>query len=630
MRHLHFVARHSAIYLRHTFYALLIVGGFFALQVVLVLPHFEPRFVILPILLGLTIGVLLSTAVALRKDLELRNRLFRAVADLAQEFTYFRRVDGRYEYVSPACEAVTGHSPAAFYVQPNFMDQLVHPDDRKRWAEHVHRMNTEGQPEEILVRILTGAGEERWISHLCSDVRDDGGKLLGVRATNLDVTQRVHYEQELQRLADYDPLTDLPNRRLLMKKIEELVADCRSGSPFAVMFLDLDSFKNLNDTHGHTFGDELLRALAQRMVQCCSDEAFLCRFGGDEFVIVVPGVATPEVAANYARRVLEMIERPFLVRGQRFFISGSMGIALCPDDSEQPEVLIRNADVAMYRAKMDGRASIGFYSRELVESTADYLKLEARLRDSLEAVALQLHYQPRSRLSDGAVVGAEALARWFDSDEWISPGRFIPVAEESGLIDRLTEQLLAQAARQSLRWPGLRISFNLSGQQFRRSDLCAWIHGIVMAAGAAPGQIELEVTEGILLNAKQDAAGKLAEFRLLGYRIALDDFGTGFSSLSYLRDLHFDIIKLDGSFVRGMADNGKDMAVVRAVATLCQETGMEVVAEGIETAEQLATVRGLGIDEGQGYLLARPMPAAEMEGFLEKTGRADSPQAASP
>ncbi|OYY94011.1 MAG: hypothetical protein B7Y41_08735 [Hydrogenophilales bacterium 28-61-23] len=632
MRYLHFIGRHRGIYLRYTFYALLIVESFFALQMFLALNVFhsineiDPRFAIVPTALGLTVGLLLSTAIALRKDLELRNRLFRAVADFAQEFTYFRRVDGRYEYVSPACETVTGHSPAAFYIQPNFMNQLIHPDDRKKWGEHVHRMNTDGHPEEILVRILNSVGEERWISHLCSDVRDDDGSLLGVRSTNLDVTQRINYERDLQRLADYDPLTDLPNRRQLMRKIEALVPDCRNGSPFAVMFLDLDSFKNLNDTHGHTFGDEVLRVLAGRMRQYCADDAFLCRFGGDEFVIVVPGVDTPEVASNYAKHLLDMIEQPFLIRAQRFFISGSIGISLCPDDSESPDVLIRNADVAMYRAKLDGRASIGFFSRELVDHAVDFLKLETQLRDSLEAGALQLHYQPRIRLADGAVVGAEALARWFDNDEWISPGRFIPVAEDSGLIDRLTEQLLGQAARQAQRWPGLRISFNLSGQQFRRPDLCVWIHGVVLAAGCMPERIELEVTEGILLNSKQDAADKLAEFRRLGYRIALDDFGTGFSSLSYLRDMHFDIIKLDGSFVRGMADNGKDMAVVRAVASLCQETGMEVVAEGIETEEQLATVRALGIEEGQGYLLARPMPAAEMDAFLEKTGMAATPQ----
>jgi EAL domain-containing protein (putative c-di-GMP-specific phosphodiesterase class I) len=209
--------------------------------------------------------------------------------------------------------------------------------------------------------------------------------------------------------------------------------------------------------------------------------------------------------------------------------------------------------------------------------------------------------------------GVEALARWPSGDAWISPARFIPVAEESGLIDRLTEQLLRQAAIQSLKWPDLRISFNLSGRQIRRSDLCAWIDGVIQQAGSSSGQFELEVTEGILMNAKQDAAARLTGFRQMGYRVALDDFGTGFSSLSYLRDLPFDVIKLDGSFVRGMHDNAKDGAIVRAVATLCQEAGMDLVAEGIETEQQLATVSALGVTEGQGYLLARPMSASNLD-----------------
>ncbi|MBF0246376.1 MAG: diguanylate cyclase, partial [Planctomycetes bacterium] len=494
MRYLRYIASHRRIYLGYTALALLIVVSFFMAQVIFVLKHFELRFAIVPILLGLTIGLLLSSVMSLRKDLAMRNHLFRAVADFAQEFTYFRHVDGTYEYVSPACEKITGYTTEDFYTQPNFMDRLIHPEDFSKWVAHVHDMNTVGHPEEILVRIRTASGEECWISHLCSDVRDDDGTLLGVRSTNLDVTRRINYEQELQWMADYDPLTELPNRRLLMKKLDELVADASERTPFAVMFLDLDRFKNLNDTHGHTFGDELLCVLAARMRECCSDKAFLCRFGGDEFVVVIEEIDTPEMSAIYAKSLLAKIEQPFQIRGQRFFISGSMGIALYPQDSEKPEVLIRNADVAMYRAKLDGRASIGFYKRELVEHAADYLKLENRLRDSLEAGSLQVYFQPRIRLSDGVVVGAEALARWYDMDEWISPVRFISVAEETGLIDRLTEQLLEQTARQSLRWPNLRISFNLSGQQFRRADLCEWIHGIVTAAGSVPGQIELEVT----------------------------------------------------------------------------------------------------------------------------------------
>lgn len=613
-----YLARHRLLYLRYTLLALLLVLAFFGMQVVLVLKEFQPQFAIVPSVLGLLIGLLLSSVMALRADLQQRNRLFRAVADFAQEFTYFRLTDGRYQYVSPACEKLTGHPPAAFYAQPNFMDQLIHPDDQPHWQHHVHRMNTIGEPEEILVRLRHCDGTERWISHLCSDVRDEQGRLLGVRSTNLDVSERIDYQRQLQQLADYDPLTALPNRRRLMQELTRLT-QTGSHAPFTVLFLDLDHFKHINDTHGHTFGDRLLVALAERMRQHCCAQTLVARFGGDEFVVVVPDLNSADAASRFAQTLLQAIEQPFEIQNQRLFVSGSIGIALYPHDGNQPDELIRCADVAMYRAKLDGRATIGFYSRELVENAADFLDLETRLRDGLERGAFELHYQPRIRLSDGAVIGVEALARWPGNDESVSPARFIAVAEECGLIDRLTEQLLHQAAAQARLWPQLRVSFNLSGRQMRRPDLCDWLHGIITAAGSHAAQFELELTENVLFDAGQEAVLRLSGFRRLGYRIALDDFGTGFSSLAYLRDLPLDLIKLDGSFVRGMHDNSKDRAVVRAVVILCQEAGIDLVAEGIETEEQLAEVRALGVTEGQGYLLARPQPAATLLPLLQQS-----------
>lgn len=612
MHYLSYLTRHRQLYLRYTLLALVVVLAFFALQVAFVLKTFQLQFAIVPTVLGLLIGLLLSTVMALRADLQQRKRLFQAVADFAQEFTYFRLTDGRYQYVSPACEKITGYPPAAFYAQPHFMDQLVHPDDQLRWKNHVHYMDTVGQPEELLVRLHHCDGTERWISHLCSDVRDEQGELLGVRSTNLDVSDRIRYQRQLQQLADYDPLTTLPNRRRLMQQLA-LLTQSDHSAPFAMLFLDLDRFKHINDTHGHTFGDRLLHTLAERMQQHCHSQTLVSRFGGDEFVIVVPGIHSADSAAQFAQTLLQTIEQPFVIQNQRMFISGSIGIALYPHDSTQPDELIRCADVAMYRAKRDGRATLGFYSRELVEHAADFLALEIRLRDALDRGLLELHYQPRIRLSDNQMIGVEALARWPTAEGYISPARFIPIAEECGLIDRLTEQLLHQAARQARHWPTLRVSFNLSGRQIRRPDLCDWIDGIITASGSHAAQFELELTESVLLDAHQDAALRLADFKRLGYRVALDDFGTGFSSLSCLRDLPFDLIKLDGSFVRGMHNNAKDRAVVRAVATLCQDAGIELVAEGIETEAQLAAVRALGVNEGQGYLLARPMTAARLQ-----------------
>lgn len=615
-----YIRRHRKNYLRYTLLSFLVVQGFFIAQIVFVVRDFQPQYAIVPSLLGLTIGLLLSWIISLREDMAQQRSLFRAVADFAREFTYYRRNDGTYEYVSPACHEITGYPPEAFFAHPAFMDELVHADDREHWKQHVHHMLDGDHTDEVLVRIIHRDGRVRWLSHHCSPVHDEDGALLGVRSTNQDVTERVEAERQLRDLASFDPLTGLPNRRMLMEQMVEHTQACQKGQPFAVLFLDLDRFKHVNDTYGHSYGDDLLRNLAERLKSCCPGNAFLCRFGGDEFVILLPDIPTPDDAAAFARKLLEKLEQPFRIGEHKFFISGSIGIALCPYDGESPEALIRNADVAMYRAKLDGRGAIGFYSSELVKNAAEFLDMETRIREGLERNEFCLHYQPRVRLSDHTIVGVEALARWRNGEDWIAPDRFIPVAEETGLIDRLTTLLLHEAASQASRWPGLRISFNLSGRQFRRKDMPEWLHDIVTEAGGCAAQFEMEITESILLEARDTGIAHINTLREMGYRIALDDFGTGYSSLAYLRDLPLDVVKLDGSFIRGMQHNVKDHAVVRAVVLLCRETGMEMVAEGLETEVQFQLARSQAITEGQGYLLARPMPAAALDEHLARQG----------
>lgn len=590
-----------------------LVLSFFVVQGVFVLREFRPQYAIVPLALATVVGGILAAVMVLRATLAQQRGLFRAIVDMAQEFTYYRDTSGRYDYVSPSCERLTGFPPESFYCKPHFFSELILPDDREAWDAHVHHMDERGAPQEIRFRIRHRDGRIRWLNHLCVAVCGEEGGHVGIRSTNLDITERVHAEERLQFQARFDPLTSLPNRRWLKHELDAML-DTASPRPCALLFLDLDRFKNFNDIHGHALGDRLLQAVAQRL-QATAADAVLARFGGDEFVLAKP--CDPDQVMSWAESLLRALEAPFEVSGHRCYIGASIGFARFPEDGHDAEELIRKADLAMFHAKRGARHRIESFRPEMSEQTSEFLLLETRLREALERDELQVHFQPRTRLSDQRLLGMEALARWHWGGDWISPGRFIPVAEDAGLIDRLTECLLAKAVVQASAWPDLSLSFNLSGRQFLRPDMVSWLHSIVLKSGGQPRNIEFEITERVMLQAPEQALGHVQELKKLGYKLSLDDFGTGYSSLSNLRNMPFDMIKLDGSFVRGMLNNVKDRAVVQAVAMLCRDTGMGLVAEGIETQAQFDLAMALGIDEGQGYFLARPMDGGAMAQFVQ-------------
>jgi diguanylate cyclase (GGDEF)-like protein/PAS domain S-box-containing protein len=614
-------------YLTYLVLAAVLVGTASTIQTIVVIGRAEPHYFVVPVLLAAALGGLMGRVAVLRERLRRRNEQFHTIAELAQEFTYYRRVDGQYEYVSPSCQVLSGYTPDDFYATPRLMDRLIHPEDQERWRQHVHQVNHAGHPESLDIRIVTRTGETRWISHVCGPVYDETGRQTGVRSTNLDITQRKEFEARIEQMAYYDALTDLPNRRSLQRAVRELIeiAAAHHGRRFAVLFLDLDRFKHLNDSFGHTFGDRLLRQMAERLRQSCEGRATVTRFGGDEFVVVLPAVAESGEAVAFARELLAAVERPFLAEGRELYVSGSIGIALYPYDGEDVDTLIRHADAAMYQSKRDRRGPVRLYSPELAHNATAFVSTESRMRKALRAGEFTVFYQSKVEIESGEIVALEALARWQDPEHGlVSPIDFIPVAEETGLIRPLGEQILAQVCRQLSDWlargVAVPVAVNISARQFADPDFCGTIERIAREAGCPLSLIELEVTEEVLLDDVPGAADKLGRLRRAGLRVALDDFGIGYSSLGYLKSLPIDRVKIDRSFIREISRNPRDQAILRAVIGLCRELDLDVISEGVETREQRDLIRSLGCRVCQGFLYCEPMPAGRMEPLLRARG----------
>jgi diguanylate cyclase (GGDEF)-like protein len=439
----------------------------------------------------------------------------------------------------------------------------------------------------------------------------------GYVATHEDVTEAIQAEARIAHMAHHDALTGLPNRSLLRERMEEGLARVRRGGALAVLCLDLDHFKAVNDTLGHPVGDALLKAATKRLRDCVRETDTVARLGGDEFTIL-QAIERPEQAGALARRVIETLREPFEIEGHQVVIGTSVGVTYAPTDGLDPDVLLRNADMALYLAKADGRGTCRFFEPAMDARLQERRRLELDLRRALTASEFELHYQPVVDAQSSRVVGFEALLRWNHPERGqVSPTEFIPLAEEIGLIVPLGEWVLREACREAAAWPhGVKVAVNLSPVQFRSPALLHAVVSALAASGLSPLRLELEITESVLLHDSAATLALLHQLRELGVRIAMDDFGTGYSSLSYLRSFPFDKIKIDRSFVRELGDKADCLAIVRAVAGLGASLGITTTAEGVETPEQLARVREQGCTEVQGYLFSRPRPASEVRGLL--------------
>jgi diguanylate cyclase (GGDEF)-like protein/PAS domain S-box-containing protein len=466
-------------------------------------------------------------------------------------------------------------------------------------------------------------GRERTLLTTKVPVHDGHGAVVRVVHVSLDITERKAAEERVRHLALHDVLTDLPNRAFLQEVAERALARAtRRGSTLALHLVDLDRFKEINDTLGHPAGDTLLVEVAARMAGHLRRGDTLARMGGDEFAILQEDVESPEEAAAMAARILEALAETFCIEGHHVVTAASVGLAFGPTDGADVAELVRHADLALYRAKSDGRNLVRRYEPGMNAQLRDRLALEQALREAIESEAFELHYQPKQTLHDGRIHSVEALLRWRHPERGqISPAQFIPVAEDSGLIVPLGTWVLRAACVEARRWhdAGLgpvRVAVNLSAEQIRRQDLVAVVRAALDDTGLPPELLELELTESLLVRDAEHALRVMRELRSLGVQLALDDFGTGYSSLAYLQRFPFDTLKIDRGFVADLSDSGSSLRIVEAVVRLAHGLGLHVVAEGVETEAQLAILRRVGCDEIQGYLLSPPVDASRIVKLL--------------
>jgi diguanylate cyclase (GGDEF)-like protein len=430
-----------------------------------------------------------------------------------------------------------------------------------------------------------------------------------------DVSIRKATEARADAMARRDPLTGLPNRLLLRERLAEALARlARTGECCALLLIDLDRFKPVNDTLGHPIGDALLETVADRLRSTVRPTDTVARIGGDEFVILQAGIRDAAGTQALARRVVDLIGRTYMVEGHLLTIGASVGVALAPEDGTDADRLLKNADLALYRAKLDGRGTYRFFEPEMDARMQARRKLELDLRQALARREFQLHFQPQLQLASGTLIGCEALIRWRHPERGlVSPLDFIPLAEEIGLIVPIGEWVVRQACRDAMTWPEhMSVAVNVSPAQFKSDRLVETIISALAGSGLPARRLEVEITEGVLLQNNDHTLETLHRLRKLGVRVSMDDFGTGYSSLSYLRSFPFDKIKIDRSFVKDLTSKPDGEAIIRAIAGLGKSLGMTTVAEGVETAEQMQRIRLEGCTDVQGYLISKPVPAEDL------------------
>ncbi|MCL4472238.1 MAG: EAL domain-containing protein [Gammaproteobacteria bacterium] len=431
-------------------------------------------------------------------------------------------------------------------------------------------------------------------------------------------------EQNLAQATSYDMLTGLPNRALFLDRLGHAISHAaHSGQMMAVMLIDIDNFKTINDTLGHSLGDILLQEIAERLRHLVPDDDTLARLGGDEFAIILEEMSEIEEAALVSQKVIDIFGRPFMQTSQEIYVTPSMGVTIYPLDGRDSDNLLRNADTAMYRAKEYGRNNFRFYTTDMNALAVERFAMEGALRRAMEREEFLLYYQPQLDIRSGLVVGVEALLRWQHPERgMVPPGDFIPLLEENHLIIPVGEWVLRTACAQSMAWsdeglPPLRMAVNLSAHQFHQENLAEMIDGILRETGIDPRLLELELTEGLLMENTSETSAVLAQLKMQGLQIAIDDFGTGYSSLSYLKRFPIDRLKIDRSFVRDISTDPNDAAIAVAVINLARSLGLSVIAEGVETREQLAFLDVQKCDEYQGFYFSRPIPAEEIAQLLK-------------
>ncbi|WBV41930.1 EAL domain-containing protein [Pseudoroseomonas cervicalis] len=533
---------------------------------------------------------------------------------------------GRCVFVNAAQAEFAGTTPEALAGQP--VERLFSRERAARSRALDALVFETGQPLPGREEETEGPdGQARIFSTTKAPLHNARGEVVAVLTTSLEITDRKLAERRLGHMAHHDALTGLPNRAFLRDRLRRELARGRRGDhAFALLFLDLDRFKAVNDALGHHVGDALLRTVAQRLKATARAEDLVARLGGDEFAIVQTAIQGPEDAAALAQRIMAALAAPVEADGHNLSAAASIGITLSPRDGADPDELLRNADLAMYRAKAEGRHGWRFFAAAMDARAREAMQIEAELRAALGRGEFELHYQPQVELRGSRVTGAEALLRWRRHGHGLcGPGSFLAIAEETGLIVPINEWVLREACRQAAAWaaeglPPVRMGVNLSPVQFRRQDVRGLVAQVLRETGLPPDRLDLELTEGILMEQDAATASGLQALRALGVRISVDDFGTGYSSLNYVKNFPVDRLKIDQSFVRGMTSEPNDAAIVRTIVDLGHMLRLQVVAEGVETEAQLARLRAEGCDEVQGFYYSEALPAEGFARLLRQPG----------
>jgi diguanylate cyclase (GGDEF)-like protein/PAS domain S-box-containing protein len=564
---------------------------------------------------------------SLRRALYKQARIFELISENAADMIAVVDAEGNRLYNSPAYQKVLGYS--ADDLKNTSTTEQIHPEDRERVVAAAEKARHTGRGERLEYRMMHKDGSWRVLESTASVIRNERGKPQELVIVNRDITDRKRVEEMLAHNILHDRLTALPNRALFVDRLRQALVRARRHADyeFAVLFLDIDEFRRVNESLGHAVGDQLLLEVGKRLVHCFREsdtvsrtaEAqgatsdVLARLGGDEFTVLLEDVSKPSDAIRVAQRIQAKLGAPFEALGQEIVLGASVGIVMSSTTYPGPDEILRDAELALYRAKTSGKAQAVVFDPAMHSAALNRLQLERDLRRALELKELRVHYQPIVSLSSGKIVGFEALSRWQRSDRLVMPAEFIPVADETGLIVNINRELLLDACQQLRTWQTqsdrdttLSISVNVAPRQFAGPGLVDDVRDILLQTGIQPDCLQLEIMETIAMQDAERAERVLCDLKALGVRLGIDDFGVGYSSLSRLRRFPVDTLKIDRVFVSAMEENRENREIVRAIITLAQTLGLKVVAEGTETQPQIEQLRALGCDMAQGYFFSRP------------------------
>ena len=611
---------HKKTYLKFIFSAWLFVIVLAAMQINFIFGEFKIEYFIIPSFVGIIVGAILGRQHLLTQNKDETRDKFYALVEMAEEMSYLQNPDGSYQFVSKSVTNLTGHQPEDFYKVPNFFASLLTEKHKKSFERHQFAILNQQTPEPIELQLKDKLNKPLWVRHSARPVIKKG-RVIAISSTNIDITEQIKQEEILLNLAEKDPLTQLPNRRKFNQVLNKKLS---KQQPFKLVLMDLDRFKNINDTLGHSIGDSILKKVSHRLQRSLPAKALLSRFGGDEFVFLLPDHIDVE---SYINQLLGLIEKPILTDGLSLHVSASFGWVNYPEDAQDDETLIRYADTAMYFAKQTQEGVSKRYSREIDHHNERLLLLETQLRKDIKLRKIESYYQPLLAAKTNEVVGVECLARWHNqSFGHVSPAEFIPLAENTGLINQLGDIILEEAiltASQLYEFcenKNIYLAVNASAIQLSQQNFAKRVDDLLKQYRVPPELLKIEVTESLFIGGNHQAIEVLNQLRSIGVGVALDDFGTGYSAMAVLKEGFIDVLKVDKSFVQNIAENQQERLLLNQIISMAHVMGMPVVAEGVETQAQKDILEQSGCDVLQGFLLAKPMSKEQFCPYMNCLG----------